>query len=132
MKQLQRLAFPLSLLAFLTMLGRAFLEFRFVPEVANGLTTAGSVGMFLLQTLAFFGVWIWALVGMVQGRKGWTIALLVFNLITGLGGVFTTTVLCPSPCRTFWPTIEMAVWANILLGLAAAAAVAVRLRQPRT
>jgi hypothetical protein len=114
---LLNISIVLSVAAFLSFLGRGFLDFYAVmPEF--GVTMPELMPITLAYT-AFFGGWLWALLAASEGsRSAWWFALF-FNLALVAFGVSTVVALCPSPCQTAWPLGENLIWSNILIGLPA-------------
>ena len=124
--RLRQMALWLSGFALLSFLGRSFIDYGYVfpeigvPESALLPITAGM--------LAFYGGWLCALIAAGRGsRKGFS-GLLVYNLLLLLLGVSTFATLCPSPCATAWPTGEIFMWSNVLIGALAALFVALQFR----
>jgi hypothetical protein len=59
--------------------------------------------------------------------------LLAYSALLLAFGLFTIVSLCPSPCGTFWPVGEIAIWSNVLIGVPAAALAGLSLfRRPRS
>jgi len=127
-------AITLSVVAFLTGLARLMLDARFVSEFANFMgDQPGQVAMVMLVYIVFFGGWIWALLAAVRGGRGGLIGALVFSLLLALGeGLTALLVFCPTPCPTISPLGDIIIWANLISGLVAAAALGLQLRQQRT
>ncbi len=121
-------AITLSVIALLSMLGRTFLDYRYVfaEEFPSG---PGSVGLGTLFYLAFAGVWIWALLAAAGGSRGAWIALLVLALVTGLGlGAASILAFWP-PMQSATPLGEIALLSNLLFGMLAAPAAWLQFRQ---
>ncbi|MEN8377027.1 MAG: hypothetical protein ABFS34_16505 [Gemmatimonadota bacterium] len=112
-------ALILSLLALLSFLTRTFIDYRFV-YLELGLDRDALASTTLIN-LVLFGAWIWAIVAASHGGRGGLYALLGFSLLLVAFGVATLVSLCPSPCRTFWPVGEIAIWSNLVIGVPAAA-----------
>lgn len=67
--------------------------------------------------------------GLVAGSGMAALAALIFLSGISLGGLVA---YCPSPCRTAWPLMEIANWANVVTGAIAALAVGAHLwERPR-
>jgi hypothetical protein len=117
----RELALILSGMALLSFLGRTFIDYGYVfPEF--GITMSDLLPI-TLGMLAFYGGWLWALIAAGRNsRKGFS-ALLVYNLLLLVFGVSTFTTLCPSPCGTAWPTGEILMWSNVIIGITAIVAV---------
>lgn len=121
-------AVTLSVIAFLTELWRAFLDFQY--EYSNFLNSAGAVLLSTLLYTAFFGSWAWALLRAMRGSRSALIATLIFNLLILLAiPIGALVAYCPSPCLELWPLMELANWINLLFGLLATVALALQLRQ---
>jgi len=126
-------AIALSVIAFLTGLARLMLDARFVSEFADFMgDQPGQVALVMLVFIAFFGGWVWALLAAVRGGRGGLIGALVCSLLLALGeGLTTVLVFCPTPCPTVSPLGDIIIWANLISGLVAAAALGLQLRQTR-
>src|SRR5512138_3711386 len=72
-------AVTLSVIALLTELWRAFVDFQ--HEYSNFLTGAGAVLLGTLLYTALFGGWAWALVRAMRGSRSALIAALIINLL---------------------------------------------------
>jgi len=123
-------AITLSVIALLTELWRAFVDFQYeYAEVLNG------IGPLLLVTLLYtllFGSWAWTLLRTMRGSRNALIAALAINLLILLAiPIGALVAYCPSPCRELWPVMELANWINVLFGLLATVALALQLRQYR-
>ncbi len=119
----------LSFAAFVTVLARGFLDWAYVlPEFSN-MNDVAAVAMSMVGYLAFFALWLWALIAAVQGARRGLVAVLVFNVLAAIGwGLATALFLCPTPCRTVPPVSDIIIWANVFVGAAAAVAVFRELR----
>lgn len=121
----------LGSLAFLGFIERMMLDFRFVfsefiPDSDIG-TMALTMAFYVLASAA----WLWALFAAAADRRRglWTLVGLATLMLVGLG-VGTLVSFCPSPCETAWPLGEVSNWIGLVVGVAAVAAVGLRLRQP--
>jgi len=122
-------AVTLSWLALLAFLGRTMLDWRYVYpiEVPEGAVTM----MSLVVTVAFIAGWIWSILAAGRGARRGTVGALALVLFLGVGlGAATPVALCPSPCQTAWPLMEIANWAQLVLGVLAAIALGIQLRRP--
>lgn len=122
-------AVTLSVIALLTELWRAFVDFQ--HEYSNILNSTGAVLLGALLYTTLFGGWAWALLRTMHGKRSLIAALIInlfFLLVIPIG---TLVVYCPSPCRTLWPMMELANWINLLFGILATVALAFQLRQYR-
>jgi hypothetical protein len=112
-------ALILSGLALLSFLSRTLIDYRFVfAELGFGERELGYVTLF---TLVFYGGWIGALVAASHAGRKAMVVLMAYGAVLIALGLYTMTTLCPSPCRTFWPVGEIAIWSNVLIGVAATA-----------
>lgn len=103
--------------AMLSFMGRTFIDYGYVfPEfgVPTSMVLPITAGM-----LAFYGGWLWALVAAAHEQRKGFIAILIYNLLLLVFGVSTFTTLCPSPCETAWPTGEILMWSNVIIGIIA-------------
>lgn len=124
-------AITLSVLAMLTELWRAFVDFQY--EYAIVLKDVGAVFLGTLLYTALFAGWAWALLRAMRGGRGALIAVFIFNLLFLLAlPVGSLVAYCPSPCSELWPVMEMANWINLLFGLLATVALALQLRPYKT
>ncbi|WP_394829538.1 hypothetical protein [Pendulispora albinea] len=130
--KLRSTAVGVSLVCMLGGLGRFFLDWRFVPEFAAPDDPPAKVAWMLLGILVLFGVWTWAIVRMAQESRGWTIVLAALNIVVNFAylGAGTAVSFCPTPCTTIWPLMEIMIWANLVMGVAAAALNLLLLRKP--
>lgn len=123
-------ALTLSVIALLTELFRAFIDFQ--HEYSNILTNTSAVLFGTLLYTALFGGWAWALLGTVRRNRASLVAALIIDLLFLLAiPIGTLAVYCPSPCTTLWPMMELANWVNLIFGILAAVALALQLRQYR-
>lgn len=121
-------AVTLSWLALLAFLGRTMLDWRYVypDEVPDGAVTVAS----LVVTIAFVAGWIWSIFAAGRGERRGTVGALAFVLFLGVGlGAATTASLCPTPCQTAWPLMEIANWVQLVPGVLAAVALGIQLRR---
>ena len=119
-------AVTLSVIALLTELWRAFLDFQ--HEYSNFLNSTGAVLLGTLLYTILFGGWAWALLRAMRGSRGALIAALIINLLFLLVlPIGALVAYCPSPCPELWPLFELANWINLLFGLLATVALALNL-----
>jgi MFS family permease len=122
-------AITLSVIAFLTFLGRIFLDWRYESHL---LGSPGSLEEFLnvLMFLAFAGGWVWGMLAAKSGRRGGVIACLIFALVLGVFfAALTYFVMCPpASCPKFIPNLWSWVWAELITGLLSAIALVFQLR----
>ncbi len=118
-------AITLSLIAFLSLVGRLLLDFRFVaPDAISGI---GTLSRWTFFVLLYLGGWVWALLAAQRGGRGGLIAVLVYNLLGLLGAVGTRFVFCHTACQIAWPLYEIIIWCNLVSGLVAAIAAGLHL-----
>lgn len=122
-------ALVLSGAALLSFLSRTFLDYRFVYAEMG--VDAGGLGWATVFNLLFYAVWIGALVAASHRMRLAMWLLLGYAILLVAFGIYTMTVLCPTPCRTGWPVGEVSIWSNLILGVLAGAAVALSLRRSR-
>lgn len=108
----------LSILGLLSFLARAFVDFRFVYAELG--LEASALGFAILIHLALVGGWIWAIVAASRGRRA-IYVLLGYSVMLAVWGLYSIFALCPHPCRTGWPTGEISILSNVVIGAAAAA-----------
>ncbi len=121
-------AVTLSMVALLTELWRAFVDFQ--HEYSSVLNSTGAVLVGALLYTLLFGGWAWALLRTIRGNRASLIAALIINLLFLLAiPIGTLVVYCPSPCATLWPMMELANWINLLFGILASVGLVFQLRQ---
>ncbi len=113
-----RLALVLSAAALLSFLARTFIDYGFVYREFH--VSSMKFALLTVVNLTFYAGWIWALIGASHRSRRAMIVLTIFDVILVLFGLVTETTLCPSPCRTAWPTGEIAIWSNLVIGIPAA------------
>ncbi len=124
-------ALALSVIALLTELWRAFVDFQ--NEYSKFLNSTDAILLGTLLYTVLFGGWAWALLRGMRGSRSALIAALTINLLFLLVlPIGSLVAFCPSPCTELWPLMELANWINLISGLLAAAALALQLRQYRT
>lgn len=121
-------AITLSVITFLTYLGRTFLDWRYENHL---LGAEGSLEEFLyvLMFLAFSGGWVWAMLAAKSGSRGGLIICLILALVLGVGfaGV-TYFFLCPpATCTQFIPNLWPWNWAELITGLLASISLGLQL-----
>ncbi len=123
-------AITLSVVALLTVLARiTYLDALFVSELSED--QPWPIALSMLGYMAFVGGWIWALLAAGRGRRAGLIVAFVFSLLVAFGGgLLTLLVFCPQGCAA-WPVGNIIVWAALIFGLAASAALGLQLRQTR-
>jgi len=122
-------AITLSVLAFLSFLGRAFLDWRY--EYPQQDPTGSLDTPMALIYLVLAGGWLWGLLAAVRGsRRGLIVGLVAALLLDVALALATYFILCPpwTDC-TGWPNAWPWNWSNLITGLLAAAAIVLHLRQ---
>ncbi len=127
-ESIRKAALILSGASLLSLLAREFVDYAFVyHEIGISTSRFGTV---TLVALAFFAGWIWALVAASHESRRAMIVLVIYSGILILFGAATMISLCPSPCRTAWPTGEIAIWSNLVIGVPAAIVAVLSARTP--
>ncbi|MEK6255846.1 MAG: hypothetical protein N2C13_00835 [Chloroflexota bacterium] len=125
-------AVTLSLIALLSFLGRAFMDWRYeysLQDPSGDWDTFGS-----LTYLILIGIWIWGLLAAAKGnRKGWINNLVFVLLLNVAMALATYFIFCPpwTGC-VGWPNAWPWNWSNLISGLLAAGAIFIQLRQTKT
>ena len=89
--------------------------------------TIGQTGIAALLYTAIISGWIWALVATKGGSQRANYALLVYAGLLCAYALQDLFVYCPNTCPEIW-LYYVANWGNLLLGIASAAAIVMRLR----
>ena len=118
------------LLAFLARVMGLDAMFVLPGEMGVSQSQPGTVALIMLWVVVFFGGWIWALLAAVRGGRTSLIVTLILSLLSGLGAAYTLLALCNNRCAV-WPVGNIVVWAELIFGLAAAAALGLHLQQAR-
>ena len=122
-------AIDLSVIAFLTFLGRAFMDWRYEYPHQDPSGSWDTPGALIYMALA--GLWVWGMLAGVRGSRrgliGSLIAALVLDVAFALATYF---FFCPpwTGC-TGWPNAWPWNWANLVTGALAAVALVLQLRQ---
>ena len=123
-------AITLSVIAFLTFLGRAFIDWRYEYPYQDPAGNWDTPGVLIYMALA--GGWLWGLLAATQGSRRGLIGCLTAVLLLDVAFALATVLLfCPpwTDCQgspSVWPWI----WANLISGAVAAVALAFQLRAP--
>lgn len=105
----------LSGAAFLSFLGRTFLDFNIVyPEMS---VQESDLFGYIIFNLILFGVWLWALMAAIQGSKPALLVTLFYDVLLLFFGLSTVFAFCPTPCGTAWPIGELLIWSNIVIAV---------------
>jgi hypothetical protein len=124
-------AITLSVLAFLTFLGRAFMDWRFeysIQDPSGSWATGGA-----LVYMALSGLWVWGLLAAARGsRRGLITILTLAVLLNILMALATYFIFCPpwTGCVA-WPTAWWWNWSNLITGVLAALSISLHLRQSK-
>jgi MFS family permease len=109
----------LSALAYLTFLGRGFLDWRY--EYPDQDPNGDWVTPGVLFYMALAGVWLWGLLEVKNGRRrGWILCLVLALLLNVLLALATFFIFCPpwTDCEG-WPNAWPWNWSNLVTGLLA-------------
>jgi hypothetical protein len=112
-------AITLSVFAFLTFLGRAFMDWRFEYSAQDPTGSWAAGGAVVYMVLA--GIWVWGLLAAVRGSRGGLITTLVMAaLLNVLIALATYFFFCPpwTGCVA-WPSAWWWNWSNLITGLLA-------------
>lgn len=124
-------AITLSVLALLTFMGRAFLDWRYEypqQDPAGNWDTSGA-----LIYMALIGGWLWGLLAAGRGsRRGLIVCLIAVLLLDVVFAGVTYFFFCPpwTGCKG-WPNAWLWNWSNLISGAVAAVAIAFQLRERR-
>jgi len=121
-------ALTCSVIALMSLVGRSFLDARYVLTEDMPDASKAMVGGWALFTMVLVGGWVWALVAAVQGSRGGLIALLAIALFTGLLAGAASLIAFRPIMPSAKPLGDIAIWSNLVFGLLAALAVGLRLR----
>lgn len=122
-------AVALSVIAFLTFLGRAFMDWRYEYPLQDPAGSWDTPGALIYMVLA--GGWIWGLLVAARGSRRGLVANLIFILLLDVAlALATYFIFCPpwTGCEG-WPNAWFWNWSNLISGLLAALAIAYQLRQ---
>ncbi len=117
----------LSVVALLTLVGRTFLDARYVLTEDYPDAGKGMVGLSILGFLALVGGWIWALLATAGGSQAAMIVLMVLNVLTGLGAGAASLLAFHPVMPSAKPMGEIALWSNLIVGVIASISVGLRL-----
>jgi hypothetical protein len=125
-------AITLSVIALLSFLGRAFMDWRYEYPAQD---PAGSWDTPMALTyLVLVGIWIWGLLAAARGsRRGLITSLVLVLLLDVAMALATYFFFCPpwTGC-VGWPNAWPWNWSNLITGLLAATAIVSQLRQNKT
>ena len=121
-------AIAVSIIALMSLVGRSFLDARFVLTEDMPNASKAMVGGWALFTMVLVGGWVWAIVAVAQGSRGGLIAALAIALFTGLLAGAASLIAFRPIMPSAKPLGEIVIWSNLVFGLLAALAVGLRLR----
>lgn len=124
-------AITLTVIAFLTFLGRAFMDWRYEYPQQDPLGS-WDTPMALIY-MALIGGWLWGLLAAGRGsRRGLIVCLVAVLLLDVTLALATFFFFCPpwTGC-TGWPNAWLWNWSNLISGVIAAIAIAFQLKQKR-
>lgn len=122
-------AITLTAIAFLTFLGRAFMDWRYEYPLQDPEGSWVFSGVLIYTLVA--GGWLWSILaadrGSRRGLVGCLFWVLVLDVLLALATFF---IFCPpwSDCEA-WPNAYFWNWLNLISGIAAAAAIILQLRK---
>jgi len=120
-------AITLSVLALMSLVGRSFLDARYVLTEDMPNASKAAVAGWALFLMALVGGWVWALVAAAQGSRGGLIAALGLALFSGLLAGAASLIAFRPIMPSAKPLGEIAIWSNLVTGVLAAISVAFRL-----
>ena len=121
-------AITLSVIALMSIVGRSFLDARYVLTEDMPNAGKGAIAGWALFVMVLVGGWVWALVAAVQGSRGGLIAALALALFTGLLAGAASLIAFRPIMPSAKPLGDIAIWSNLVFGLLAALSVWLRLR----
>lgn len=124
-------AITLSAIAFLTFLGRAFMDWRYEYPFQDPAGNWDTPGALIYMALA--GAWLWALLRVARGSRGGLVGNLVAVLLLDVAlALATYFIFCPpwTDCEG-WPDVWLWNWSNLISGVLAAVALVSQLRQKK-
>ncbi len=120
-------AITLSVIAFLTVLGRIFMDWRYESHL---LGAAGSLDEFLyvLMFLVFLGIYIWGMLAAINGSRRGLIACFIMVLLLNIGFALAFYLSwCPPASCTSSPNMLRWNLIHLIAGLFAAIALVFQL-----
>jgi len=120
-------AIAVSIIALMSLVGRSFLDARFVLTEDMPNASKAMVGGWALFTMVLVGGWVWAIVAVAQGSRGGLIAAVLIAALVGLYGGASLIAFRPI-MPSAKPLGDIAIWSNLVFGLLAALVVGLRLR----
>ncbi len=124
-------ALSLSVIAFLTFLGRAFMDWRYEYPSQDPAGNWDIIGA--LVYMAFAGGWVWAMLAAMRGsRRGLIVNLILVLLLDVALALATYFIFCPpwTGCKG-WPNAWPWNWSNLIFGLLAGVALVLQLGQKK-
>ncbi len=118
----------LSVIALMSIVGRSFLDARYVLTEDMPNAGKGAIAGWALFVMVLVGGWVWALVAAAQGSRGGLIAALALALFTGLLAGAASLIAFRPIMPSAKPLGDIAIWSNLVFGLLAALSVWLRLR----
>ena len=106
----------LSSLSLISFIARALMDWRYVYPFFMEITVeSATTGIILYLIIA--GAWVWAMINLSRSTRRATLILLLLNLMQFLLlGIFSSLILCPSPCPNIWPVGEIIIWSGTVTG----------------
>jgi hypothetical protein len=118
-------AITLSVVAMLSFISYALLEFRYFMEQWIPGKPAAVLETFFV--LGMVGLWTRALLVANGGGRGGLVAALVFSAISALIALFDLIRYSPIPWG--WPLLQIAVWVMVVTNVLAIASVFLHMRE---
>jgi hypothetical protein len=122
-------AITLSAVAFLTFIGRAFMDWRFEYPLQDPEGSWATLGAVIYMLLA--GGWLWGLLAATKGSQRGLIVCLIWAVILNVAlALATFFIFCPpwTDC-VGWPNAWLWNWLNLISGLLASVAIVFPLRR---
>jgi hypothetical protein len=121
-------AIAVSIIALMSLVGRSFLDARFVLTEDMPNASKAMVGGWALFTMVLVGGWVWVLVAAAQGSRAGLIGAAIIALLVGLLGGAASLIAFRPIMPSAKPLGDIAIWSNMFFGLLAALLVGLRLR----
>lgn len=121
----------LSAAAYLTFLGRAFMDWRYEYPLQDPEGSWALPGALVYMALA--GGWLWSLLAASRGSRRGLIACLIWALLLNVALALATFFIFCAPwtdCEA-WPNAWFCNWLNLISGLLAAVVISLYLRKNR-
>ena len=115
-------AVTLTAIAFLTFLGRLFMDWRYEFHLM-GAGKSLEEFLYVLMFLIFLGIYIWGMLAAINGSRRGLIACFIMVLLLNIGFALATYFSwCPPASCTSSPNLWLWNWIHLFAGLLAAIA----------